>query len=204
LRGFLRRATDAERFDGARWYPTARQIAQGFADETGYLVRTVAGVLAAISPGLRWERNLICGLALLRWYRLGHIVVPRRPGHVSVDPNAEPVVETYSYRNVLKAKRILAGEDPLAVLSGPKVLAFFGCILDAGHVMPCLDGHVANALRGTREGLRDLSASIREWERAAWIEAFRHVAGETGLPVSTVQATVWLVHKREKDGRLPF
>jgi hypothetical protein len=190
IRGFLARATDSERYDAARWYPTARAIAKGFADEARIDERTAAGVVAAISPGLKWERNLICARALVLWHVGGRV------------KRDEPVVETYAYRNVLNALRILDGEDPGVVLTGVKVRAFFHAILgeNRGAV---LDGHVANALRGEDAGLREV-VGIRVSEYRAWRAAFAYVANVDGWDVHTLQAVVWLVHKREKDNRLPF
>jgi hypothetical protein len=193
INGFLRRATDAERYDGIRWYPTAHAIAEGFSHEAfagPHAVRQVAGVIAAISPGLKWERNLICARALILWHRDGR-------------PKAqEPVVETYAYANVRKALAILDGEAPEQVLTGPKVRAFFHAILgeNRGAV---LDGHIANALRGEELALRE-TKSLTLLERTAWRQALQSVACATGLDVHAVQAIVWLCHKREKDNRIPF
>ena len=194
IRAFGRRATPAEAGDARAWYATARSIAQGFSEalggSAGWSERAVVGVLAAISPGLRWERNLICARLLVLWHAAGR---PKR---------GEPVVETYSYANVRLALRILDGEDPEDVLTGPKVRAFFHAILgeDRGAV---LDGHIANALRGDEAGLREVKGLTLS-ERRAFRAAFAYVAYVDGHSVHALQAVVWLVHKQEKDNRLPF
>lgn len=202
IRGFVRRATDSERCDGAAWYPTARSIAEGIAVETGYSTRQVAGVIAALSPGLRWERNVICARLICLWQRAGGR--RRKPGEFLFHEGLEPVVETYTYENVRRTVRILAGEDPSDVLSGQKVVPFYLSILNPEtESQAVLDGHIANALRGEDAGLREVK-SITVGEYRAWSDAFRYVAAADGSTVPTLQATVWLVHKREKDNRLPF
>lgn len=193
IRGFLHRATESERYDGARWYPTALSISAGFSVEAfdgTHATRTVAAVVAAISPGLKWERNLICARALILWHRDGRTKA------------SEPVVETYSYANVRKALAILDGEAPDLHLTGPKVRAFYHAIVgeNRGAV---IDGHIANALRGARSALRE-GKSPTVSERRVWRQAFQSVACATGLDVHAIQAIVWLCHKREKDNRLPF
>jgi hypothetical protein len=153
-------------------------------------VRAVVGALAAISPGLRWERNLIAGRALVLWHVRGRV------------KKNEPVVETYSYRNVRTALEILDGVEPSTVLTGPKVRAFFHAILDEDRGA-VLDGHIANALRGHTHGLREIR-ELSTVERRAFRRAFHYVACADDWNTHALQALVWLVHKREKDNRLPF
>ena len=51
-------ATLTEQQDGISWYPNARQIARDLADRHGIHPAEAAGVIAALSPRNRWERNV--------------------------------------------------------------------------------------------------------------------------------------------------
>ena len=45
--------------EGANWYRNANCIAEAIAIKTGLSIRKVAGVIAALLPRNRWERNFI-------------------------------------------------------------------------------------------------------------------------------------------------
>lgn len=62
----LYRATEPiDRSLGAQWYRTARQIVGEWSAHYRYHDTTVACVIAAISPQIDWERNLIIADDLL-------------------------------------------------------------------------------------------------------------------------------------------
>lgn len=92
--------------DGRTWYKRARRQCEKLAHEHGTSLETSAGIVAALSPRVRWESNVDMARALLEG----------RPVHGL-------------RRNVDKARRILHGEDPAQVLRGPKVCAFYAAIL---------------------------------------------------------------------------
>lgn len=122
-------ASPTEHAIGRGWYAQASVECRRVADETGLPERSIVGAVAAISPGLRWSRNIHWARELAEAWK---------------EDRAEDLkVPTYSYGNVRKALRILAGEDPAIVLSGPKVTAFYRLILTGGEDddAVCVDGH---------------------------------------------------------------
>lgn len=121
-------ATEAERSQGASWYQQARESTDAIAARHGLSSRVVAGIIAALSPNNRWHRNLADADAICRAYMLG-----------SVDDAAAVKVSTY-HANKHKALSILNGADPLDVLGGLKVRAFFANILGCRDSV-CIDGH---------------------------------------------------------------
>src|ERR1041385_7693911 len=104
-----READEDTRQLGAEWYPLARRIARRMARKHGVTLATAAGVIAAVSPRMRWQSNLDGADALL---------------------GRQPVVGVFQ-RNLDKARRFIAGERPLDVLGGDKVRAFYGAIMAA-------------------------------------------------------------------------
>lgn len=83
---------------GDIWYASARNEARSMARDNGVTEAVAAGVIAALSPRIHWVRNLTVARLLL----------------------ARKKVTGVFKTNLAKARRILQGEKPLGVLSGPK------------------------------------------------------------------------------------
>ena len=167
-------ADNLTRAAGFEWYALERQRCADFGRRNKLSLGAVAGAAAAISPGLRYETTFSYLSVLLR------------------DP--EGAVPTYSRANVVKATRILNGENPLAVLGGDKVRAFYGLLsgTDPGAVV--IDGHAINIARLKISGIRSLPAAARvtpaRYRLAA--AAYREVADLVGVPAHAVQAATWI------------
>lgn len=58
LEWILKRATDNQITTGLNWYQAAQDSASEIATRFNLPLTTVLGVIAALSPGLRWERNI--------------------------------------------------------------------------------------------------------------------------------------------------
>jgi len=129
-------ASQAEIEEGRQWYISANTIAKNIAASHRCIngCNTVAAVIAALSPNNRWHRNIIDAEALIKVHSLGG-----EYGAIKVS--------TYS-KNKDKAIRILEGEEPLDVLGGNKVRAFYRCILGEDDV--CVDGHAFSIWSGQR------------------------------------------------------
>jgi peptidyl-tRNA hydrolase len=91
------------------WYRESRRTARKLARKHGVTLATAAGVIAALSPRIRWATNVEAADKVL-----------------AGAPNEE--VAGYN-RNVEKARRIAQGERPLQVLGGPKVTAFYRAMM---------------------------------------------------------------------------
>jgi hypothetical protein len=136
----------------------------------------------------------------MRWeHVLSYVDALRR------DPESK--VPTYSRLFVSRAVRILAGENPLAVLSGDKTVAFYKLLsgVDADAVV--IDGHAFNIARGEwevfrqREGYTPSSAGrINASRYRLTAQAYREVAELVGEPAHAVQATTW-IHWRNITAR---
>lgn len=181
-------ASNAQRDAGLHWYPNALAECRTLATRYGISTQCVAGVVAALSPGLRWEVNIDHAEQAIAAWRAG----------ASVDqPNSWPVVGVYGRSNTRKALAILAGADPLELFSertSPKVRSFFLSILgDLTQV--CIDRHAIAAWRGTP--FTD-SAPIRKSELDAARADYRLVADIVRVVPRDLQAVVWTVY-RESD-----
>jgi hypothetical protein len=129
-------ANDSELLAGSRFYSDALAYCQQLSRQYGCSVEYAAGVIAALSPNNNWERNQRDANTLIRAFYLG--------GHA--DANSVKV-STYS-ANKIKALSILSGSEPLSVLGGLKVRAFYDCIIGGDSV--CVDGHAYSIWTGER------------------------------------------------------
>lgn len=104
--GLVDDETKTEALNGG-WYRESRRVARKLSKKHGTSLATAAGVIAALSPRMRWNANVAGADAILGGSDEG-------PGFSS---------------NVAKAVRIRNGEKPLAVLGGDKVRAFYRAIM---------------------------------------------------------------------------
>lgn len=140
-----------------------------------------AGVIAAVSPMTPWGRNQ----------------------EIARKAFAEGVTSGTLYRNAEKADRIMAGESPLDVLSGKKVVNFYRSII--GEVDACcIDRHAFDIALGEVTDDKRRSALSRKgvYESfvAAYVEAAEVLSAELGREIlaSAVQSVTWVVWRRLK------
>lgn len=177
------RATESEREQGMYWYSTAHKDAKAIADRHGVMVSAVAGVIAALSPGLQWGLNLLQADALAAAF---------------AQDTPRPNVGVYGWKNVNKAWEILQGRHPLAVLpeTGPKTRAFYRCVADpeASYAVT-VDRH-AKCLAHWRLTDRDAFSAVRVAEYAYLAWHYRVIAERLGIMPHQLQAITWVTWKR--------
>jgi len=184
-------ATDLETINGGRWYETAQVAAATIAARYSVKADTVAGVIAALSPNNRWERNLRDADALISAYTLG-----------GLSDALEVKTSTYGI-NKKKALAILEGAAPLEVLGGLKVRAFYSCIIGGNDV--CVDGHAYAIWRGERistSSTPKISPSLYSSIAADYVKAtatINSVMGTNYHPYQ-IQAITWLTWRRMVRG----
>jgi hypothetical protein len=179
-------ATPHEITIGRAWYPQAYETARIMASDYGLCVQTVVGVIAALSPRNRWERNLLDSENLIEAY--------------CVDRDAAAAVKVCTFgKNKAKAIKILdLDQDPFTdaimdVLSGPKLREFAASILGLDSV--CIDGHAFCIWNGARTSLKDVP-SIGVRLRAEIISDYRKAAAKLGLTPTECQAVTWCAWRR--------
>jgi hypothetical protein len=161
-------ADETQRVDGELWYQTAREDCYAFGIRHGLSLEQAVGIVAALSPNMRWERNVAAAEDLLQGIR--NVTYPA---------------------NVEKAFRILAGEAPGDVLGGNKVRAFYANILSGGFDDGVtVDGHAANIARGIRQPIRNATVTHRQYAIIA--RAYQNAAARRGITPPAMQATTWV------------
>ena len=101
LQHVLSLATPEDWDNGLHWYGRANDQARAISERYNITVEMVAGVIACLSPGSEWGRNVVDAECVVGAYTSGLVI---------------PQVGVYGRKNVDKALRILAGENPLDVI----------------------------------------------------------------------------------------
>jgi hypothetical protein len=180
-------ANDSELLAGSRFYPDALAYCQQLSRQYGCTVECAAGVIAALSPNNNWQRNQHDASALIRAFCLG--------SHTDA---SNVKVATYN-ANKIKALNILSGADPLSILGGLKVRAFYDCIVGGDSV--CVDGHAYSVWAGERFILKKMP-TISPKLYAAITADYRLAAKQinqimvANYSACQVQAVTWLVWRR--------
>lgn len=152
--------------DGATWYETAHVLAIKLDPSDP---ARAAGVIAALSPQVSWERNVMLAT---RAYKDGLAT-----GTLGANCRA--------------ADRILAGERPLDVLGGPKTRAFFTLIANPyDRETVCVDRHAFDIAAGQTGHAQRVKLTPKRYEEVA--NAYRKVARGTTLTPAQVQAITWV------------
>lgn len=164
------RASQSEVEDGLFWYPTAQQIASEIA--AGDIERG-AGVIAALSPMMPWDRN---------------VMLARQAFETGIASGGLGA-------NVRKAQAILDGAAPLDILGGDKVRTFYGNIVNPWGAGVTIDRHAYDIAVGIKHGDKrpGIGKGVYREFAAAYVEAAKSI----GIFPLELQAITWTVWRRE-------
>ena len=187
-------ATSGERVEGMEWYNRANRVAATIAAEHGISLETAAGVIAALSPNNRWERNIVDAENVIRAFSIGGA------------EEAENVkVCTYGKMRT-KAIQILEATsivDHASILNGRKITAFYECIIGRMDAV-CVDGHAYSIWFGDRLTMKqvpNIGKKLYAEIVSDYVEAARILSEPGTLGVGTVtafevQAITWCAWRR--------
>lgn len=188
IRAAWHAASDTERIEGLSWYETANRHAQAIANRHGVTLAQAVGVIAAISPGHQWERNLVDAELFVSAYTAG------------ARGNDLPVVGAYGRANRGKAERILAGAEPLgqfSAVTSPKVRAFYLSILSPDESdAVCVDRH-SKCLAFAIHSDRNAQGAVRPAEYRFLTWHYTVIAEHMGVRPHQLQAVTWLCWRRQ-------
>jgi hypothetical protein len=140
--------SELERRRGERWYAYAWNQARAFAEthwHHGTQRRTAqaAAIVAALSQNTGWDRNLELAVAVFR-----------AKGELD-GGTFEPVRD--------KCSQLFHGSDPWQVLGGPKITAFYACIIAQGECADVVvDRHIAHIAFGRILEDRERNRKLRQ------------------------------------------
>lgn len=171
--------------NASNWYAIAHKWCADVAQAYGLTVSQVAGITAAMSPQISWEKNKLQTILLIQKMRSG-----------------EELTGLMAYKiNVEKARRIYMGESALDVLGGQKVRSFYGnLMLDDSTVT--IDRHALHiALHGT--GNEEKSGQIAPTPKLYDIaqDAYKTAAKILGITPYSLQSITW-TFKAQNGGKV--
>jgi len=181
-----RRATEADISHGIEWYDRAKRMAEYIAENTELDIHTVIGVMAALSPNNKWERNCENTMTMcVAW--------------VNGDSLDSFKVSCY---NTMKAKawsilddELTDHDDILTRLNGQKIRSFYSNIVGLDEVT--IDGHALNIARGYRAGLTTDATNMGKKQYKELQLAYVKAAQRVKVKPHVLQAITWTTWKRE-------
>ena len=180
-----RQATQEDTANGVEWYARAERMAKAIAEDAGLPLPTVIGVMAALSPNNKWERNCKDAATMCQAWQKGE-------GMDSFK------VSCY---NTMKAKAwaildlgLTDDEDILSHLNGQKIRSFYSNIRGLDEVT--IDGHALNIARGKREGLTSDKTNMGKREYRSMQEVYVRAAKRVNVKPHVLQAITWTTWKR--------
>ena len=184
-------ATSQEVQLGCDWYRSALNIAGRIASKYYIRVEVAAGVIAALSPNNRWERNIIDAESIIKVWAAGG----SDADILAVKCCTYPVMRQ-------KALDILKGSDIVKTLNGPKIIEFFNCITNPMLNDVCIDGHAYSIWLGQRVIMKDVpnikAKKLRSQIKTDYRDATAFINEELNesFTAATIQAITWVTHKR--------
>ena len=183
-----RRATPEDHANGLEWYDSAKRYASIISNLSGVNLNTVVGVMAALSPNNKWERN-VKDTERMVW------------AWVKGEDMTDFKVSCY---NTMKAKAwsileddLTEDEDILNRLNGQKIRSFYSNIRGLDEVT--IDGHAYNIALGIRQGLTsdktNMGKKVYRTMQVAYVKAAKRV----GVKPHELQAITWTTWKREHN-----
>jgi hypothetical protein len=180
-----RQATQEDTINGVEWYARAEREAKVIAEACALPLRTVIGVMAALSPNNKWERNVKDTMTMCQAW-------------VACDCLSDFKVSCYNTMKI-KAWSILVDEldddqDILTRLNGQKIRSFYSNIRGLDEVT--IDGHALNIARGKREGLTSDKTNMGKREYRELQAAYVRAAKRVDVKPHVLQAITWTTWKR--------
>lgn len=170
---------------GMTWYLNALTDCKELANKLELPIHIVVGVVAALSPNNKWERNTLNALELCQAF---------------IDGQDMDSVKVSTY-NAMKRKAwsILQDmptyEETIIILNGKKIVSFFRNIM-GDETDITIDGHARNIYYNDRQGLTTPNTSIRKLEYFDIQKAYKRASKKLGLKAYELQAITWVAWKR--------
>ena len=181
-------ATVSDKNQGLNWYARALEFAHKLHLEYAIEPETIVGVIAALSPRNRWERNMQDAESMIKVYANGGTFEDLMQLKVCTFKTGKQKAAT------ILANKVSDRAELLAILKGPKLCEFFNCIMgDCDDV--CIDGHAYSIWVGDRITLANVPSigkKLRQNIKADYQEAAKNL----GLKSHELQAITWVCWKR--------
>ena len=178
-------ANPSEIKHGLTWYVNANTDCMRIANTLELPLHIVIGVVSALSPNNKWERNIVNAEDLCKAFINGQDMD-------SIN------VSTY-HKMKQKAWHILETmpnyDETITILNGKKIVSFFRNI-SGDETDITIDGHARNIYYNDRQGLTTPNTNIKKSEYADIQVAYLRASKKLGIKAYELQAITWVAWRR--------
>ena len=170
---------------GLTWYVNANSDCKEIAEKLELPLHIVIGVVSALSPNNKWERNIINANDLCTAFINGQDMDSIK-------------VSTY-HKMKQKAWSILQSmpnyEETIGILNGKKIVSFFRNI-SGDETDITIDGHARNIYYNDKQGLTTPNTNIKKSEYLDIQKAYLRASKKLGIKAYELQAITWVAWRR--------
>ena len=170
---------------GLTWYVNANSDCKEIAEKLELPLHIVIGVVSALSPNNKWERNIINANDLCTAFINGQDMDSVK-------------VSTY-HKMKQKAWSILQSmpnyEETIGILNGKKIVSFFRNI-SGDETDITIDGHARNIYYNDKQGLTTPNTNIKKNEYKDIQKAYLRASKKLGIKAYELQAITWVAWRR--------
>lgn len=170
---------------GLTWYVNANSDCKEIAEKLELPLHIVIGVVSALSPNNKWERNIINAEDLCTAFINGQDMDSIK-------------VSTY-HKMKEKAWSILETmpnyEETIEILNGKKIVSFFRNI-SGDETDITIDGHARNIYYNDKQGLTTPNTNIKKNEYKDIQKAYLRASKKLGIKAYELQAITWVAWRR--------
>ena len=178
-------ANPSEIQHGLTWYVNALTDCRNIANDLELPIHIVVGVVSALSPNNKWERNIVNAKDLCTAFINGQDMDSIK-------------VSTY-HKMKQKAWSILetmpSYEETIEILNGKKIVSFFRNI-SGDETDITIDGHARNIYYNDRQGLTTPNTNIKKSEYKDIQKAYVRASRKVGIKAYELQAITWVTWRR--------
>tara|TARA_R110002049_G_scaffold19992_2_gene74219 strand:+ start:447 stop:1037 length:591 start_codon:yes stop_codon:yes gene_type:complete len=170
---------------GLTWYVNANTDCMRIANTLELPLHIVIGVVSALSPNNKWERNIVNAEDLCNAFINGQDMDSIK-------------VSTY-HKMKQKAWHILetmpSYDETITILNGKKIVSFYRNI-SGDETDITIDGHARNIYYNDRQGLTTPNTNIRKLEYLDIQKAYLRASKKLGVKAYELQAITWVAWRR--------
>ena len=178
-------ANPSEIKHGLTWYVNANTDCMRIANTLELPLHIVIGVVSALSPNNKWERNIVNAEDLCNAFINGQDMDSIK-------------VSTY-HKMKQKAWHILetmpSYDETITILNGKKIVSFFRNI-SGDETDITIDGHARNIYYNDRQGLTTPNTNIKKNEYLDIQKAYLRASKKLGVKAYELQAITWVAWRR--------
>ena len=194
ISGMLMLASQADILSGLDWYQRAYDLSVRFIHTyEGLTMGQAVGVIAALSPNNKWERNCVDAEAMIKTWAIGGDYNMIKV--CTFNPNKAKAIAILS----LDMESVDTEAIP-KILSGQKVVAFYRSIMGDKNAV-CVDGHAYAIFIGERVPTTktpSITPKLFETIQRAYQLVAKRSADLCGVELTPtqVQAVTWVTYRR--------